>query len=58
MGAVAGYAQQCRIRCAQDEPGKRVRLPPVPMSHPHFRVHVDMTRVLYLRLKQHEEIIK
>eukprot|EP00967_Tisochrysis_lutea_P097437 scaffold143101_cov27-Tisochrysis_lutea.AAC.1 len=54
----AGYAQQCQVRCAQDVQGKRLRLPPVPMTHPDFRQFVDFTRVMYLRLKQHEEIIK
>ncbi|KAF5834824.1 hypothetical protein DUNSADRAFT_8408 [Dunaliella salina] len=52
-----GYAQQCQVRCAQDEQGKRLRLPPVPMTHPDFRIFVDFTRVMYLRLKQHGEII-
>jgi len=52
-----GYAQQCQVRCAQDVQGKRLRLPPVPMTHPDFRQFVDFTRVMYLRLKQHEEII-
>lgn len=42
----------------QDGAGKRLRLPPVPMSHPDHKMFVDTARVMHLRLKQHEEIIK
>lgn len=54
----AGYAEQCRVRNAQDALGKQLRTPPVPMSHPDFRSFVDFHRVIFLRLKQHEEIIR